>query len=94
MEAVADFLEQRVLLARPLFLRSRVARVAVVSRAAALRCPQATDREFALGLSLQVVDVYLSALAPSAPPDAALAALLRPFVTLLAQAGARTMHAA
>jgi hypothetical protein len=48
---------------------------------------QATEREFALGLSLHVIDVYLACLAPTAPPSAALAALLRPFVTLLAQEG-------
>jgi hypothetical protein len=40
-----------------------------------------------LGLSLHVIDVYLACLAPTAPPPAALAALLRPFVTLLAQEG-------
>ncbi len=51
------------------------------------RAAQNKEREFALGLSLHVADVYTSCLAPAAPPPAALRVLLSPFVALLAQAG-------
>ena len=69
-------------------LRFASAPFRAASRSRAHHVTQATERECALGLSLHAIDVFLPALAASAPPPSALAPLLRPFVTVLAHAGA------